>query len=410
MAPPHDHPNDYRPVGFCPYCDHAIDPGVCPECGESVTSAKLRRRPRSAIWRRRRRRIVVAVLLVGAFFGGRWVYHRVDWVSQMPTWVLLLTQGGKHDATTIELVRRFEAGRLSDRAAQRLFEQALLISNKPWVISPRPAGYPIELSLEFEFLLYSPSISSIFPPGPSWGIVVEGDIVSVDGASATRSEGSWIWRHFDWVRPSRFLEATLPPIAPGRHEVVLRGQIIPYCDDIDRPDRRIRYPAVRIEVAATVDVLSEPIERFVDMVWSPAVSGEVERSIVAKLQISSDDEPLSLCVRNYYCDVMVAADLNIRSCAGGEVIYTSTYVEGRSDWYQMPDTASWRVGDEWTMELIPNPRLCLETGRQECFGGVITWTDLVAEPDTYVICEPNVPPTSIVPAEGLRLVPPRSED
>ena len=30
-----------RPAGYCPRCSYAIDPGICPECGESVALATL---------------------------------------------------------------------------------------------------------------------------------------------------------------------------------------------------------------------------------------------------------------------------------------------------------------------------------------------------------------------------------
>lgn len=92
-----------------------MNPGVCSECGNNVTSETLRNKPRlrrSIIWIRR-------LLILGVVVA---VYQYSAWERILPTSTLIRIQDAADPRlTAAELARRFRAGELSQIEQQRLF-------------------------------------------------------------------------------------------------------------------------------------------------------------------------------------------------------------------------------------------------------------------------------------------------
>ncbi len=137
----------YKPSGCCPHCGHAIDPGICQECGLEVTAQTLRRRPlRKVAWGK----AVVAVLVVTSMYIA---YHQTDWIQYIPTNVLLWAQGDLNSRTVNELGRRFSRNMLTDAETSRFVDNAVWISPELVIRDPHPAGETIRIGLTFSIQL-----------------------------------------------------------------------------------------------------------------------------------------------------------------------------------------------------------------------------------------------------------------
>jgi len=135
-----------KPAGYCPHCDYAIDPGVCPECGHDVAPARLAAIPAA---RRLRRRVWKATKLCAAialFLGARHVYRSGLWTLGIPTSALLWLDIDSIHAND-ELVIRLGRDELSAAELDELLDRTISITTS--VRSPQPVSDTIEFKVLF---------------------------------------------------------------------------------------------------------------------------------------------------------------------------------------------------------------------------------------------------------------------
>ncbi len=152
------------PTGFCPRCGYPISPGRCSECGSLVSADRILadhgQYARRHIFRRARPAILVALIAI-CFFT---LKNRVDWITWVPSGLLLHCQGLQRDAATLELLRRLEAGDLTAAQAARLRDQGLEVT----INLPRRLPYPqrVLVRLSVSAVPQLPADVLGLPPGP----------------------------------------------------------------------------------------------------------------------------------------------------------------------------------------------------------------------------------------------------
>lgn len=139
----------YKPAGFCPYCDHAIDPGICPECGRNVSEKELVYSQRRQRRRRFALRISKFLFVVALVFGlGYGVYHETRphrWVRYCSTDYLIakFTMDFSRHCEN-EINTRLVNGVL-DLRQLRKWLKASIIPTDISIVSPRPIDLPPEV-------------------------------------------------------------------------------------------------------------------------------------------------------------------------------------------------------------------------------------------------------------------------
>jgi|GEM_PF-3457233 len=132
------------PRGFCPHCDYPIDPGLCPECGETIAPETLRhvsRQHRSRrILRIALRSIVITVLLAGAYWG----YRSEVWARLVP--IRVVTHNSATDGWALrELHRRVYSNTADNETINAIVDE--LLKTKLHMKSPRPIEIPLDVDL-----------------------------------------------------------------------------------------------------------------------------------------------------------------------------------------------------------------------------------------------------------------------
>lgn len=381
----------YRPVGFCPRCGYAIDPGECPECGQLVPPKRIAKSPPAL----RRRRLLARATFLAAFaaiaYAGLAVIKNELWVRAIPLPLLLHWQsrlpgeqlfrpGSNYVPDFVidrEICRRHRSSsdKLPRDQLARIFRQA--IADAPELgLPPRfPAHIPVELRLNIRTTQLMPVI---FVCGDGADLEVQGQL-TLDGAvidgdiHQSESSGSCEPRAFSMLlNPS----ISIPALSPGTHRLELRAEIRAH---------HWEELATTVTRGQTVVVEDLPLDFFVASIRDDATLSAVSRHAFVRafrhkaphadtpslnFQLILDTLPVPLIARaqirrsgsDEWNDVgdLVAADAD-------QVHWTPYYVGCRRE------LCDWRQID---IRLVPAPLEAWGRKHATCFGGAVEWLSL----------------------------------
>ena len=112
-----------QPQGYCPTCSYPLDPGICPECGISVTLHNIRSQPKRIPYRLIVRLLLVTVISYGAYHA----WSQIDVVKLAPTSLLLKMQAPHRKRITHALCERVMRNELRPDQIRRFYEQEIFV-------------------------------------------------------------------------------------------------------------------------------------------------------------------------------------------------------------------------------------------------------------------------------------------
>lgn len=359
----------YSPAGFCPFCGHAIDPGICSECGRDVSPTALDAEKDQTRHKRRKRNLWRLVAIILVLTVGYTTLRNIEVKSRLPvSWLLTLDRWGGNWAWG-ELWSRYRDGRLSPGEASEMLKQKVEISPVS-VLSPHPAKHPITFRVRLD------SKGSFF--GLPWELILDSWRVEVDGAEVSCSDshrrGGGV-NH--WVEEYR---VRIGPLVPGEHRIAVFGQCTL------RPDRGTRGgtivpPTFPISEAFTVEIQDGPLEGFVRPVWSDHLAQEVKKRITASVGAKPGSGPELLLLVSDSSPVPIAGYIYGRRVGDVEYVRLSKPVifdaNVPASFTLFPtDLADVKHATRLDLRFEPDPTVALESGFRTFFNGVSEWPDI----------------------------------
>jgi len=326
-------------------------------------------------------------LLAGLCVGAWYVYARCNWISWVPSRLLLaVNEGGvsRLEHGTLETLRcRYAICEQADRllASSLRTPKGLIIRN------PHSAGVEIEIRLEVT--------KDMFAGGwrlwcPTRQVTVDGQPVSITDAvpapdlttGSVRTGGD---RYC--MRISR--------LPPGPHQiwVALTYELLP-----ESAITRELRASLRTTLSLSTSLLVEdrPITAYVREVWE----SDVDRSASFRLRPSRDPRLGFMSVDLGGLPMPVAARLEY--CAAGASTYKgllTVYVPGgqRCTWgFSLFQTERLQPGSTVDIRLVPDIEAAWHAGYTSCFGGTVEWSSVPVPSgsDTFVPVWPTTAPSA----------------
>lgn len=363
------------PIGYCPHCDYRIDPGICPECGETVEQHQLRPKPRAVRRRMWIRRTALLAIVVGLVIGGRWFYRSNIWRKCVPTSYLLAqepSQGWTHD----ELIDRLNNGKLSAKETGDFFDASFPI--KLIVRSPHPKAVAptITLNTPDARCAINTSLRAIRQVCYA-RLSIDGRLIDQYAFGQTKSDllagggGS----------TSQVL--TDPKLDVGEHTIEVTGQVI-----YDLQARRGAaslpgFPITRTySLSKTLEIVDRPVSAFVDAQYDETLAHRVAGSIRLVLSKQAGFRGLSIHVQNGHAPITIAGMLRISNSKTGEQIGTTSLTipkASTTDGFGMMIRVDKSMSFDHVkcnVEFVPDPEKAFISGDMTYFGGRMTWRNL----------------------------------
>ncbi|MCB9852297.1 MAG: hypothetical protein H6819_04315 [Phycisphaerales bacterium] len=368
------------PAGFCPRCEYRMNPGTCPECGETSTVAQLHRVPRSQQRRRKIRRTVILIVLLSLGLGGAHFYRSGIWFRWLPTSALFWMDPASRAAND-ELIARSSRGLLSPEDSAQLVRRMLAI--KTYIRSPRPIGstFLLDLKVSTQNGLSGYSINSSAP-----SICLDGAALNNDRVMTRQSSTGYAYTLDD-------------PLAPGSH--VITGKIVVQVSLHSASLISSRGPiSIPIDFRHEVVVEDRPLSQFVTAHYDELMIKEIRKGcFVSICPVTSTSYELHLCVR--HATVWMTGTLEARF-AGREKPFVrmdlvQTPIMGNSSkgiTFSLPDGVA---AEDATIDVCftPNAKTAFDEDFKAYFAGILEWHDLrIPAPDAPMVatdcqyCEP----------------------
>jgi len=366
----------YKPAGFCPSCDHAIDPGICPECGRNVSEKELVISQRRQRRRRTALRISKFILVVGLVFGlGYGVYHE----TRPHRWVKYCTNNYLLDLASDESPGRYIIPELRIRIlngeldSERELDRYLAIeADKPdlWLFPQWPFGLEPQLfgdtqacPSDTRFAGCGGGFSNVFLFYPESVV----DSLYIDGRQIAAR------RNFVSVKDD--ICPRLASLSVGQHQFEVRRVISFTVPDYLKtfvPSEVTQWSPREIEVASTTSVevvdataadLLRPVFNdvnssiFADWNWSSPFSNEMP------YLVNGDSLPPIAGEIQFYGENS-DGELELVTCA-----YPHEACSLRKEIKAMIDRGHIKVG----IEFIPDASLAFDRGHESYYSGLLTW-------------------------------------
>jgi len=378
--------NTYKPAGYCPHCGYAIDPGVCPECGKTVSPAEMDKKPHQFARRRAVKRAGVAVVVLSLIVGGWYVYAYCNWLSLIPSDLLLAVHDGEYGRAAVELWGRFDKRALSSEQVDRLMAEAVKARKGLVVRSPHPSDIDIQVRADVE--------KAVFCPG--WTLVCVDREVLADGQPVKYAPG---FPFPDYAAtglrtPKDRLCMRIPPMAPGSHEIQVASTYELWPDSAVK--RQTRSPVKFVlRLAGRVLVEDKPVTSYIGLAWGPGYGSRTGARLVAP-RVGGLGGMGGLAAFHFDTADPVAAKVEYRLSG------TTTYQQGGSVacppgkhgvGVALPFVAKLTPGTRFDVRLVPDITTAWYSDFTTCFGGTIEWLDVpvgASQPVTY----PAQPPAT----------------
>jgi hypothetical protein len=368
--------SSYKPRGACPHCGYRMDAGRCPECGRVIALREL-----ALDWHGLRRKrvvrrvgLVIIVLLLGGT--GYYLSQSGRWCRCLPTGILLTFQGDEHAPATIELFRRYAAGTMSPRHADRLLDQAMLPPTIDMLDSlPQECGTNLRFKTYLRVPGRFPSSAWLY----EWSALDELSEFRVDNGPVVRAAGDGggdaTWRLLD-PEAWRCYQGSVGALSPGQHALKWTKVFVLKRVPLDNPSAAVTLHKWTLTATKTITVDSRPPEAHVRPVASSALADEIKhRFQIPDPQPSVDVFAGGVPYRSDLRSIAVAGEAWWRpSGAGayrrhGELYLPQGYsISTNFFWSPIGITTSQPCVD---IRIVPSAKVAVQEGCREYFGDVI---------------------------------------
>lgn len=376
------------PRGFCPYCDYAIDPGLCPECGKTITPAKLRsvsRQHRSRrILRFALRSIVVTALLAGVYWG----YQSEVWARLIP--IRIVTQNSNNYGWALrELHRRVYSNIADSETIDAIVDELLKI--KLHLKSPRPIEIPLDVDLFVNHIPISAEIR------------VNNSELKLDGATLKEN---WIKPDKSWYQSasSPAIVRTDPiykQIGPGSRRLDLIMDVTVTITNQQNQWGAYQPVQRRVMVSKDFEVADQDVWQFLDSRTVPpkafkAITNSLRLGLCAQIlsdQWGTKRQRFSLLIINDRLPYKLVGQIDVLKQKEPASKYTIDYdlIANRSGWSSTFYPIQWQTAfdhldGKFDVRFMSDPARTFEDNEVELPPLAIWWRGISVE---HLADEPN---------------------
>ena len=230
-------------------------------------------------------------LLLGVGFH---VNRNVNWVSRVPTGVLLAFPLDHSETAWYELLDRLKTDKLSPDQVKTLTERSFSASLRLRGPNPYPAGLPVPFKIKATSRL-SHSIGEAYGGEPA--ITVTGQV------TVTRDSDDYaVWKTVVGGRPPVF---QMPPLKPGSYRIGFTGNAV-----LDHGGTVVhKWP---VSVNTTIVVESLRLTRYVKHVWSEDMATSLRQNMGASVHLYGKQK-ISMSITCWDSRIPLAGDIWVRA-------------------------------------------------------------------------------------------------
>ena len=308
---------------------------------------------------------------------GYWLKESGAWHPYAPTPVLLALNDEAFSPVFLELVRRYQASKLTPAQGQQFFDQILQPRADFELIDPHPAYVPIRVKLDVAFNEYGLARQlTAIGTAQIWV-----DDVQVDAQAAPPTNGFSVsmmpmssirkWGEF----------VVLPGLPPGKHEVVFVQNYL----FLQGTSPAVAVPpACTLRVSQTIKVVNQPASAFV----TPEL-GDERGELRGEIRLQLDPprawhEPFGRVIPLRFANVAapVVGMLEVRLDAEREFRAIKPIVVDGTEVYResidLSGISGIDVAQRADVRIMPaSPELVIEYGLRTCHGRAIEWPDVL---------------------------------
>jgi len=323
-------------------------------------------------------------LLLGVGF---YIYRNVDWVSWLPTNVLLAFQEEQHGRCTRELLRRFRAQDLSPEQIRKMQDTALSASLNVYSRTPYPAGVPL------------PVLISLVPrlPLTVWGIRPSDARMDLEGEVMVTAlyTDNIVWKA---SFPALPLDFHMPALEPGTYRIQVRGNAVLDSWQLNGWPGKVRSNPVYkwpISLSTTAVLTKEPLGHLVKPLWTRDLSADILQELTARagtvwsdLPFLGGNSPGNEFVAEICCTVPrlsapIAGTVWARPSGEQEFVLVpppiSFPTKRDAVVVHLPETPDFQQATHIDIRIVPDAATAFAAQFEEYFDGVIEWLNVPVE-------------------------------